>query len=103
MHAFAHSPAPPPAFEAGLREELGAALRHVAAQAAHLGLESAAQWELHSRLGTARAQLASATPSVLLLRIALLSLRSLLHRATEEDAALALAGRLDNGLRRLPA
>lgn len=102
MHAFAHNPAPP-ALGAGLREELGASLRHVAAQAGHIGLTPAAQWELHSRLSTARAQLASATPSVLLLRIALLSLRSLLHRATVEDTALALAGRLDSSLRRLPA
>jgi hypothetical protein len=103
MYAFASDSAPLSALDAGLRDEICAHLRHVAGQAGRLGLAPAAQWDLHTRVNSARAQLSAATPSILLLRIALLSLRSLLRQASAEDDARVLTGRLDNCLRRLPA
>lgn len=77
-------------------------LRDVSLEAPRLGLDGGRQWELQARLSTARQQIAHRQPSMLLLRIALLSLRSLLLGACCRERAEPLRERLDQCLRRLP-
>lgn len=85
-----------------LDRDLAVWMRQLSLDATRLGLDSARQWQLQARLGTARHQLARAQPSMLLLRIALLSLRSLLLTAEHQARAEPLHRRLDEYLRRLP-